>query len=250
MHQEATILLSRVDITTVLKDFNDAWNLLYLFSKTGCTERAVELYRCWTKKKTTKNIVTIYQAASWGPAEIVEIMLDMGANINAADEENEMTALSYASEWGNVPVVQLLLERGANVHCIDRDGTTPLELALTKGNVDVVQCFLNKGVRIDFAHGSLWYLIHASYNGFPSMARLLIDHGASIDEPNHLGRTPLMAASCSGHIEIIRILLDEGANIGWKDDEGLTALQWARSQGHDACVQLLLNAEGVAHVRD
>ncbi|KAI1395557.1 ankyrin repeat-containing domain protein [Hypoxylon fuscum] len=239
MYQETIMLLSNVEITSILKHSN-ASTLLRLFFRTGCIDRAIDLYRYWSQKNTAKNITSLPAAASWGQTEVVKLMLDMSADIDTTLKENGWTALSYASYNGNVPLVRLLLERGANVHSISAEEYTPLQLALVKGHVDVVQCILDRGIPIDFAHQKFGYLLRASKQGFTPMVRLLIDQGASINGPSTLGQTPLILASESGHIEIIKILLDEGADIEHKCNDTLTALQWANSNGHGGCVRLLL----------
>ncbi len=53
-------------------------------------------------------------AASAGDAEIVEVLLQHGANINAINNYNEYTALISAVEGGHLKVVEHLLQRGAD----------------------------------------------------------------------------------------------------------------------------------------
>lgn len=73
-----------------------------------------------------------------GHAEIVEHLLDKGAEINHEDADGR-TALSVAAlcvpaSEGHSSVVSLLLERGSEVDHKDRDGMTPLLVAAFEGH--------------------------------------------------------------------------------------------------------------------
>ncbi len=51
-------------------------------------------------------------AARYGHADVVRLLLDAGADVNAKDEWNE-TALMFAAMSGHEDIVQLLTEAGA-----------------------------------------------------------------------------------------------------------------------------------------
>lgn len=72
-----------------------------------------------------------------GHSEIVEHLLDHGADINHADADGR-TALSVAALCAprnpGVNVVQTLLERGASVDHKDKEGMTPLLVASFEGH--------------------------------------------------------------------------------------------------------------------
>lgn len=56
----------------------------------------------------------------WGTnADVVHALLDLGADINAADD-NRKTPLSYGV--GKTELVRLLVERGADINLPDKDG--------------------------------------------------------------------------------------------------------------------------------
>ncbi len=77
-------------------------------------------------------------AAYRGHLDLVNILLDHGADINAKDELG-FTALARATSFQNHPeIAKLLIERGAEVNTHDKFGRTPLHGALEYGNIDSV----------------------------------------------------------------------------------------------------------------
>ena len=70
--------------------------------------------------------------------EIVRLLLDSGASVNALDDRGT-TALMIAAGAGNVSVVQRLLESGANVNLETRSGRTARIAASENGHREVVE---------------------------------------------------------------------------------------------------------------
>ena len=61
----------------------------------------------------------LHRTAGWFDKDVVQLLLDRGADPNQADEGGE-TPLHYAARWGHKDVVQLLLERGADPNKANR----------------------------------------------------------------------------------------------------------------------------------
>jgi hypothetical protein len=68
-------------------------------------------------------------AAEYAREDTVQLMLDLGMDINARDYKGEV-CLHDAVRSGIVDVVQLLLRNGAKVDVIDKYGRTPLRAVL------------------------------------------------------------------------------------------------------------------------
>ncbi len=85
-------------------------------------------------------------------------------------------------------------------------------------------------------------LLYASAQGYPRIARMLLDAGANPDIGNVHGITPLMYSARYGNIEICQILLDHEAAVNLQDIYGMTALIVASRDGHPQIVNRLLGA--------
>ncbi|XP_054912745.1 KN motif and ankyrin repeat domain-containing protein 3 isoform X1 [Poeciliopsis prolifica] len=75
-------------------------------------------------------------AVSHGRQEMVQALLECGADVNVQDDEGS-TALMCASEHGRAEIVKLLLEQpGCDISIVDNDGSNALSIALEAAHND------------------------------------------------------------------------------------------------------------------
>ena len=104
------------------------------------------------------------QAVQYGQIDNVEILLELGVDINevyttmdyvARETKNLGSALHFAVTGGpldierqylEAEVVHFLLGRGAKADLTDGEGRTPLKVAVQECKYDVVQVFKNHGI--------------------------------------------------------------------------------------------------------
>ena len=152
------------------------------------------------------------------------------------------TPLMEAASWGQADVAQLLIARGADVNASDDVGNTPLRLAADHSNT--VQVLLKAGADPNRASKKATPLSAAAESGAEAVVRMLLDAGARIDTPApEDGRTALMLAAIHDHRRIVKLLLARGADLNAKDLWGHTALELAADRGHKKIVRLLKKAE-------
>lgn len=85
----------------------------------------------------------LYHAAEQNNIDGVNILLDLGANVNC-QRRNRMTALSIATHFNHEGVIRTLLARGADVDFITREKNSPLSVAVEKCSVDIVDIMIEK----------------------------------------------------------------------------------------------------------
>ena len=154
-------------------------------------------------------------AAMKGNEEVVEILLDFGAQINQrgtviVNEESRggATALWCASYGGHYNIVKLLVEHGADINLPTADnGSTPLRPPCLNGNFEIV--------------------------------RYLVEHGADVNAATNDKETCLMVASYAGEYEIVQYLLEKGAKPECITTSGTTALYQSAEHGHFVILKLL-----------
>ncbi|KAF8419546.1 ankyrin repeat-containing domain protein [Tirmania nivea] len=145
----------------------------------------------------------LYIAAQNGHLQVVWLLLGKGANIEAA-RNSEATALLIAAHNQHLRVVKLLLEKGANIEAADSAGATALYVAAQNGRSDVVGLLLEKGARIEAAIRTRATALHiAAYNGYTEVVRLLLEKDANTEADQGIEATALYIAAQEGHFEAV-----------------------------------------------
>jgi hypothetical protein len=73
--------------------------------------------------------IPLHSAATLGNKEIVELLIQHGANVNKADDMSYITPLFNAVLLYRTDVIKLLLKAGADINVRNSNGKTPLDFA-------------------------------------------------------------------------------------------------------------------------
>jgi hemoglobin len=138
------------------------------------------------------------------------------------------TLLHDAAMVGDAELAAVLIGSGADPDASETEGHTPLYRASTG---EVARVLLAAGATADVVSGPTrgTPLHQAARRGSVSVARALLDHGATIDARDAKKETPLRRAVNCRQIQIVRLLVQRGADTRAADRRGVTPLDVART---------------------
>jgi len=196
--------------------------------------------------RSKRNVPVLVLAAARQQEDIVNALLDQGADVNirATDSERgieQITALHVAAAKGHTSILAILLARGATLNAQEKTGLTPLMTSSEQGHIVPSILLLDKGADPnlqDYAGNSPVLL--AAANNHIDLVRILIEKGADVNLTDAEFTTPLMLAAAGGNAELVKLLLKSGADKKMRrGSNGYRALDFARVSGHKQVVQLL-----------
>ena len=132
-------------------------------------------------------------ASSNGHLEMVQYLVENGADVNAKNIQNE-TPVHFASVRDNLPIVNILIRNFANVNAEGFDANTPVHYAAYYGRSDVLQALINTGraqINKKTSACNESSLHQAASGGNVSCVKILLENGADISLEDSLGETPL-----------------------------------------------------------
>ncbi|MDQ6734492.1 MAG: ankyrin repeat domain-containing protein [Nitrospirota bacterium] len=98
----------------------------------------------------------LMHAADSGDTSAVSSLLDQAIDPNTQFPILGSSSLILAASKGHTEMVGLLLDRGAHINATDRTGWTPLHAAIYGGHAEVVRLLLERGAQLD--QPDHWYL--------------------------------------------------------------------------------------------
>lgn len=154
----------------------------------------------------------------------------------AREDKEGMNALCWAALKGNRPLVLLLLESGFDINRESRQSESALACAVRHQRVSTVKLLLERGANANTRLHPYRVLLHAVRVDDEAMVRDLLMHGAHVTPRYRNAYTALHQAAANGNIPILRLLLDHGAGV---DDigGGITALHAAIKNIHQHKIQ-------------
>jgi ankyrin repeat protein len=172
----------------------------------------------------------LHLATALGNTEIVKVLIDGGANLEAKGEPAGSHPLHVAAQNNDSEIAQLLIKYGAKINSRNSGDKTPLLIAAGHNNVEVGEVLLKNGADPNETFSSYkdTPLHFASYAGNAEFVSLLIKHGAAVNARSlRYGETPIFYAAGHGSIEVLKILKANGADMNVRDEKGATALNVA-----------------------
>jgi len=183
-------------------------------------------------------------ALQHGARETVLLLLEHGADLNQRNGDRQ-TALMMATkrairddDWS---LLDWLLELGADPNAAKYDfSDTPLTIAAGRGRIDLIDHLVQAGADVTKGHP----LVTAADQGQLEAAQRLLELGADIHETDCFDTTGLINALTHHDTAMAKLLIDHGAPLDepTKTYKGqITALEYARESPH-------YNAEIIAYM--
>ena len=159
-------------------------------------------------------------AAANGDLKMVKTLLKNSVDVNALDGRktpSNRTALMHASENGHFEIVDLLIDAGARINAVDKGvpsycpgGNTALILAIQKGHLKVANRLLDAGASPKTKGGGTSVINAAAYLGDEALIKRLLELGADPTQRDGSGFCPIASALNNSKSKIAETLLDLG----------------------------------------
>jgi len=157
--------------------------------------------------------------------DIVALLLDHGAEVNAPDRNGVTPLMLAVHERGFPEIVKFLIEKGAQVDARSNNGSTPLHRA---AQASISNRYRYPLLCMTSIHPDYRRDIEEVRQRPLEMIQLLLDTGAQVDARDEDGNTPLIvAAKGTDRPEIIQLLIEKGAEVNARNNDGSTALMVA-----------------------
>lgn len=157
----------------------------------------------------------LHLAAYFGHPDVVEILLNHGADVDIQNEEGD-TPLHKAAYTGRDQIVVLLVAHNANVFMLNGDGLRPFELAKTES----IRQILSAAEKADVKRRETKFLSSARAGDLVTLKKLLEDSSSPVDINcvDSSGNTALHCAAYRGKNEAVVFLLKNGIDTTVKNN--------------------------------
>ncbi len=188
-----------------------------------------------------KNARLMNLAKNNGSSELIEILIQCGADINITCP-NGMTPFLFAVKAGNHKTISVFLKHNIFTLCdTDRLGYNALMLTLWHDQLKNTFYFLMKNygqyMSVDMINAAM---ISAAIKEKPEEAQVLMNtKKINVNYRDYKGNTALMYAVMYDNVKMIELLLTNNADINIKNFENETVFDWAKKSEDPAVLDAL-----------
>jgi len=197
---------------------------------------------------TNYNYTLLILASANGKAQVVNYLLDQGANILAKTDQG-VSSFSLAAEKGHLEIVKALYRKDPSIlEQKDKKGRTALIWASMKGHLDVVQFLVSKNADINVqSNEDETPLLVASTNNHDGVVTFLTGRkntvtgslGVTNTNTSPANNDALISEASKGKWNTVRSLINN-RNMNYQDRNGKTALIAAAEGRHQQLVSELI----------
>ncbi len=155
--------------------------------------------------------VDIFSSAAIGIAGRVKALLNANPELTNSTAVDGFSPLGLAAFFGRADVVEILLENGAEVNqpSANPQRVMPLHSAVAGQHLKVARTLIEHGADVNACQAEDFTPLQAAAsNGQVEMAQLLLENGADAAARTKDGRTALDMAVALGHTQVADLLKD------------------------------------------
>lgn len=190
-------------------------------------------------EKGPDGITALQVAIDRNNSNIVEILVDSGAEIETVVGEKLFNWIEQAIYFSSFDVVKVLTKPSVItpdkiMNYVDKNGNSLLIITLfgnskmSERSNQIFNHLLSMGIDINIKNNlGNTALMYAASKGFSNIVSKLIAAGATINSQDNDNNTALIAATRNGHTEIVRQLIQAGADLDQKDQNNNSGLHFA-----------------------
>ncbi len=189
--------------------------------------------------RTAGGQTPLFQTVPLASEQAFERLLEKGANLNARDDRGQ-NILQFALTWRRPAMVELILQHGFSPDTGGMAAQEMLDEAANTGIESLVTTLVSRGATIEPGTRNGTTLLHsAARGGLPGLADRLLKLGARPNDRDRHGLTPLHLAAYYGRAAVVPVLLAAGADIDARAPDGRSARDLAQHGGQPDTVALL-----------
>ncbi|CAH1122114.1 unnamed protein product [Ceutorhynchus assimilis] len=206
--------------------------------------------KAFINSKSRNGRTALHLAAMNGYVHLVKFLIkDHNAVIDILTLKKQ-TPLHLAAGAGQIEVCKLLLELGADIDATDEDGQKPIHAACQNNFSEVAKLFLQQHPSLVMAttkDGNTCAHIAAAQGSVTVIEELMkFDRQGVISARNKVtDATPLQMAAEGGHAEVVKALVRAGASVTDENKGGFTAVHLAAQYGHMQVLEVLRSSNNL-----
>ena len=230
-HIDAIHVLLKAGSDTNVADSNGNTCLMYAVNS-NCGEEVLQAiidHGADVNATETYNRTALMSACETGHIEAIHVLLKAGSDTNIATVDGVTCLMCAVDKLCSNKVLQAIIDHGADVNATNKNNFSALTVACKKGHIDAIHVLLKAGsdTNIAVVNGQTCLMHAVDRHCGEEVLQAIIDHGADVNATETYNRTALMSACETGHIEAIHVLLKAGSDTNIAVVKGQTCLMCA-----------------------